>query len=174
MKNRDIYWKRYKIQETLYIGQWCLGFLQSRHLGTSHSSPNLHQLPCHIFLNLINGLKSLPFQRWFQCWEKARSHRAPNLDCREAGSPGGFDVSAENSAGDVIHGWAHCPDGAAHPQLPTAAAFWVIHTVSVEKRSSLMQNWTQICCSTLWVILNVMTTQYTCSFNCVYCPHWLE
>ena len=23
MKNRDIYWRRYKIQETLYIGQWC-------------------------------------------------------------------------------------------------------------------------------------------------------
>ena len=29
MKNRDIYWKRYKIQETLYIGQWCLSPLRS-------------------------------------------------------------------------------------------------------------------------------------------------
>ena len=36
--------------------------LQSRHLGTSHSSPNHHQLPCGIFMNLINSLKSLPFK----------------------------------------------------------------------------------------------------------------
>ena len=39
-----MYWRRYKIQETLYIGQWHLGPLQSRHLGTSHSSPSQHQL----------------------------------------------------------------------------------------------------------------------------------
>ena len=65
MKNGDIYWRRYKIQETLYTGQWCLSPLQCRHLGTSHSSPICHQLPQCIFLNLINSLKSLPFQRWF-------------------------------------------------------------------------------------------------------------
>ena len=39
------------------------GLLQNRHLGTSYSSPNCHQLPRRIFLNLIDGLKSLPFQR---------------------------------------------------------------------------------------------------------------
>ena len=69
MKNTDIYWRRYKIQETLYLGQWCLSPLQSRHLETSHSSPSHHHLSHHIFLNLNNGLKSLPFQRWFQFWE---------------------------------------------------------------------------------------------------------
>ena len=42
MKNRDIYWRRYKIQKTLYRGQWCLSPLQSRHLGTLHSSLNFH------------------------------------------------------------------------------------------------------------------------------------
>ena len=31
-------------------------------LGTSYSSSNCHQLPCCIFLNFINSLKSLPFQ----------------------------------------------------------------------------------------------------------------
>ena len=62
MKNRDIYW-RYK--KHLYIGQWHFSTLQSRHLGTSHSSPNHHQLPHGIFLNLIDSLKSPPFQRWF-------------------------------------------------------------------------------------------------------------
>ena len=45
MKNRDIYWRKHKIQEILYRGQWCLSCLQSRHHGTSNSSPNCHQLP---------------------------------------------------------------------------------------------------------------------------------
>ena len=35
-----------------------------------HNSPNRHQLPHHIFLNLINNLVSLPFQRWLWFWEK--------------------------------------------------------------------------------------------------------
>ena len=58
----DIYWRRYKIQE-VYKGQRCLSPLQSGHLGTSHSSSTHHQLPRCTFLNLIDGLKSLPFQR---------------------------------------------------------------------------------------------------------------
>ena len=52
-KIRDIFWRIYKIQETLYTGQWHLSVLQSRHLGTSHSSPNRHQLPHCIFLHLL-------------------------------------------------------------------------------------------------------------------------
>ena len=36
-----------------------------------------------------------------------------------------------------------------------------------------MQNCTQIRCSTRSVILNVTATQYTCSLNGVYRPHWL-
>ena len=31
----------------------------------------------------------------------------------------------------------------------------------------------QICCFTCSVILNVMATQYTCSLNNIYRPHWL-
>ena len=54
---------------------------------------------------------------------KARSHRAPNLDSREAESPGGFDVLPKNSAGEVMHEQAHCHDEAANHQLPIAAAF---------------------------------------------------
>ena len=56
---------------------------------------------------------------------------------------------------------------------PTAVAFWIIWIVSTEDCSSLMQNLMQIPCSTHSVILNVMATQYTCSLNNVYCPHWL-
>ena len=39
--------------------------------------------------------------------------------------------------------------------------------------SSLVQNWMQIHCSTHSVILDVTATQYTCSLNSIYCPHWL-
>ena len=44
VKNRNIYRRTDKVQETLHIGQWSLTPLQSRHLWTSHSSPNCHQL----------------------------------------------------------------------------------------------------------------------------------
>ena len=58
-------------------------------------------------------------------------------------------------------------------QLPVAHSNWVIRIVSTEECSSLMQNLMQICYSTHLVILNVMATQYTCSLNGVYRPHWL-
>ena len=67
----------------------------------------------------------------------------------------------------------HCHDEAANHQLPIAVAFWIIWIVSTEECSSLMQNLMQIHCSTSSLILNGMTTQYTCSLNGVYHPHWL-
>ena len=73
-----------------------------------------------------------------------------------------------------MHKRAHCHDEAASHQLPVAAAFWIICIVSMEECSSLMQNAMQIHCSTRSVILNVMATQYTCSLNSFYHPHWLE
>ena len=106
------------------------------HPGTSHSSPNHHQLPCHIFLSLIDSLKSLPFQRWFS-FGKSQKSQDTNLGCREAESPGWFDISPENcTRRDAWVGvlWWSC-------QLPIAITvdFWIIWIVSVEKCSSLMQ-----------------------------------
>ena len=72
-----------------------------------------------------------------------------------------------------MHERVCCHDEAANHQLPIAAAFWIIQIVSAEECSSLMQNLTQIHCSTRSVILNAMTTQYTCPFKGVYHPHWL-
>ena len=71
-----------------------------------------------------------------------------------------------------MHEQTCCCDEAASHQLPTAAAFWIIEIVSVEECSSLTQNLTQIFCSTCSVILYAMATQYTCSLNSVYHPHW--
>ena len=79
----------------------------------------------------------------------------------------------KNSAQVVIHEQLHCRDEAANHQLPIAVAFWIIWIVSVEECSSLTQNIVQICCSSCSVILNVMTTQYTCLLNGIYHPYWL-
>ena len=52
-----------------------------------------------------------------------RSCRVPSLGCRGAESPGLFDDSLKNSAGDVMHERACHPDEAARHQLPIAADF---------------------------------------------------
>ena len=53
-KNRDIYWRRYKIQETLYIGQFYTSVpFKVRHLGTTHSSPNISFMVQNILQNLF-------------------------------------------------------------------------------------------------------------------------
>ena len=170
-----IYWRRCKIQETFYIRQWHLSPVQSRYLGP-HTVLSLFKTLCNvfcwncyqlshcIFLNLINGLKSFSFQRWFKKLE-VTGHQILALGAAE--SPGWFDVSTKYSTGDRMHKRAHCHDTAANHQLPTAAAFWIIPIVSTEC-SSVMWNLMQICCSTCSVILNVMTTQYICSLNGIY------
>ena len=173
MKNRDIYWRRHKIQETLYVGQWHLSPLQSSRFGTSHSSPNCHQLLHLISLNLIDGLKSLPPQRWFAFSEKPEVAGHQILGCSGAESPGWFDVSPKNSAGDMVHEQVRRYDEAANHQLPIAVAFWITWIFSMEECWSLMQYLIQIRCSTCSVIFNTIATQYTCSLNSVYHPHWL-
>ena len=131
---RDIYWRRYKIQETLYIGQQLLSPFQSRHLGTSHSS-DLHRLPCHISWISLTVWNLTPFKGDLVLG-KDRSRRMPNLGCIWAESPGWLDVSPKTSAQDIMHEQAHCCDDAANHRLPKAVAFW-IWIVSVEQCSSL-------------------------------------
>ena len=73
----------------------------------------------------------------------------------------------------MMHEWACCRDEASNYRLPIAEALWIIWIVSMEECSSLTQYLMQIHCSICSVILNVMATQYTCSLNIVYHPHWL-
>ena len=153
MKNIDIYWRRCKIQETLYTGQGHLSPLQSRHLGTSHSSPNRHQLPCCIFLNLIDGLKSLPFQRWFLFWEK------PEVTGHQIWVVGGLSHLGDlmfhqklcmrcDAWADMLSWWS-CQSPVAH-----SCSFLNHQIVSAEECSSSMQNLKQIRCSIHSVVLN--------------------
>ena len=66
-----------------------------------------------------------------------------------------------------------------HPFICTALVasspkvFWIIQIVSTEECSGLTQNLMWILCSTRSIILNVTVTQYTCSLNDIYHPHWL-
>ena len=72
-----------------------------------------------------------------------------------------------------MHGQVRSHEKAANHQLPIAAAFWINGIVSMEECSRLMKNLMQIHCSTHLIMLNVTATQYTCSLNSVYHPHWL-
>ena len=73
----------------------------------------------------------------------------------------------------MIHERTWCRDETDNHKLPVAAGFWITEMVSKEECWSLTQNLMQIRCSTCSVILNVTTTQYTCSLSGVYHPHWL-
>ena len=145
MKNRHIYWRRYKIQETLYIGQWHLSPLQSRHLGTSHSFPSISST----FKTLQNPLLESPSAalshfpescHWSEIsslpkvilvLRKARSLRTLNLGCEVAESPWRFDVSPKNPVWDGMPEWARCCDEDASHQLPIAVAIFIaIHHIS--------------------------------------------
>ena len=105
---RDIHWRRYKIQEILSIGKWCLSPFQSRHLGTSHSSFKLPStfpsyFPEAHWQSEISSLSNVTL-----VLGKARSCRAPNLGSRGAESPGWFDVSPKTSAWDIMHELSGC------------------------------------------------------------------
>ena len=117
-KNRDIYWKRSKMQETLYMEEWCLSPLQTRYTGTSNSSPGITST---IQNTLQNPLMEAPsasasyfpeYHGWsaisslsemILVWGKARSHRTPNLGCRWAESPGSLDVFLQIVAWNVMN-----------------------------------------------------------------------
>ena len=167
MKNRDIYWRSYKIQ---------------KHCTWDNDAPvpfkvsTLGQLPSA-------APSYLPESHWWSeksslskvslVFRKGRIHRVPSLGSKgEAESPGWLDVSPK-IAWDVMCEWACCQDEAANHQLPIAEAFWIIYIVSVEEYSNLIQNSRQIHFFTHAVILNVMATQYICSLNGIYHPLWL-
>ena len=148
----------------MYIGQWCLSALQISHLGTSHSSLNGHQLPYPIFLNLIEGLKSFPFQRWFQFWEK------PEVTGCQIWGVGAWatwviwclakNVCMRHDAWVSLLLWWSC-------QSPVARSYGLLNNLN---RFCFMQNLVQIHCSTHSVILNATATQYIYSLNSIYSP----
>ena len=172
MKKRDIYWRRYRLEETLYIRQWCLSPLQSSTLGP-HIVPPI-TISCPVIFSWMSSTvwNLFPFKGDFS-WEKSKVAGHQIWAVGELSHLGDLMFCQKNFAQDVMHEWVHYRDEAANHQLPIAAGFWIIQIVSMEKCSSLMQNLTQIHCPTHSVILNVMATQHTCSLNGICHPHWL-
>ena len=110
--------------------------------------------------------------------EKARSRRVPNLGYRGSWVTWVISCFAKKSLHQtfffMLHERAHCFNEAASHQLPRAACDLLNHLNSFHRGMlSLTQNLMQICYSTCSVILNATATQYTCSLNGVYRPHWL-
>ena len=170
MKNRGTYWRRYKIQETLYDNDASVPFKLGTlgpHAVLSPPSAAPSYFPESHLRSEISSLSKV-----ILVLGKARSCRMPNLGCRGAESPGWFDILQKNSAWEVKHEQVHCHDEAANHHLPIAVAFWIIWIGYVEECWNLTQNLMQIRWSAPSVILNVMATQYICSLNGVYCPHW--
>ena len=59
----DMHWRRYKIQETLYVGWWYLSPFQSRHLGPHTILPVTISSP--VVFSWISSMVWNLFQRWF-------------------------------------------------------------------------------------------------------------
>ena len=103
-----------------------------------------------------------------------KNRSAPNLSCRGIESPGWFDVLPKNSSQDVISAWAGILWWWSCQSLVAHSCSLRNHLNSFHRGMfKPMQNLMQIHCSTCSVILNVMTTQYTCSLNGIYHPYWL-
>ena len=76
MKNRDIYWRRYKIQETLCMGQWHLSSLQSRHLGTHTVLPITISYPIIFSWISLTVWNLFPFKGDFSFGKSQKSQGA--------------------------------------------------------------------------------------------------
>ena len=104
---------------------------------------------------------------------KSQSHWVPNLGCRGADSPGWLDVLPKKiyTRHDAWAGtlsWWSC-------QSPVAHSFGLLNHPNSFCRGMFKLNAKFDANSLLYlpVILNAAATQYTCSFNGVYYPHWL-
>ena len=172
MKNRGLYWRRYKIQETLYIGQWHhLSPLQSGHLGTSHSSPScsaaLLYFPESHWWSEISCLSKV-----ILVWEKPEVAGCQICAAWVLSHLGDLMFHKKNclrhySWASMLSWWWSC-------QLPVAHSCGLLNHLNGFQGGMFKLNAKLdadlLLCS---FILNAMATQHTCSLNSIYCPHWL-
>ena len=166
MKNRDTYWRRYKKQETLYLGQWRLSSLQSRHPGMpTHKFPQLqHDVPCALVAKAVEWILSRSYVKILATvvfgiprsassshtvsWSlliAACTHSLFSGVLLVAGLPG-HGLLSTDSRPSLKH-LCHTSVCALLIKL-SLKAFWILQIVSVEECSSLTWNLMQICCST--------------------------
>ena len=160
------------IQDNNDTGQWRLSPLQSRHLGTSHSSPNCHQLPVVFSWILLKVWSLFPFKGDFSFGKSQK------LQGTKSGLWWGLSHLGDLMFRKKTLHETWCVSGCVVMNLPVTSCpfLWPSESSiqSMEECSSLMQNLMQTHCSTRSVILNATATPYTCSLNGVYCPHWVS
>ena len=184
------------------MGQWCLGPLQSRHLGTSHSSPSISSFvqstlqhpilespsaaplyfPESLWLSEISSLSKV-----ILVLGKARSASSSHTvslqslltaACTHSTFSGVLLVAGLPEHGSLSTDSRPSLEHLCHTFICASLTawflkgFWITRIVSTEECASLMQNLMQICCSTHSVILNATATQDTCSLSGIYHPHW--
>ena len=179
MKNRDIYWRRYKIPETLCVGLhtvlpnaisccvvvfWVSSWSEISSfteviLVFIHCSLPLYQLSCR------RPCLILVFRR-------ARSHRAPNVGCKRGWITWVICCFAKKLyvrrfASIGVLSWQSCQSPVAH------SCSLLSHLNSFCGGMSKPNTKCDADCLLYSVILNVMATQYTCSLSGIYHPHWL-
>ena len=88
IKNRDIYGRRYKIQETWYIEQWCLVPFQVGTLGLHAVLPITQSAALLYFPESHPQSEICSPSKVTLVLGKARSHWAPNLGCRRVSHQG--------------------------------------------------------------------------------------
>ena len=161
MKSRDIYWRQQKIQETLYIRQWYLCPLQSRHLGTSHSSPVAISCPI-IFCWISSTIWSL-----FSFKGDFNFGKSQKLQGAESGLYGDLvtwviwcftkKLCMSCDARIGIMSWWSC-------QSPVVHSYSLLNHLNSFHRTMFKLNAKFDADSLLYsVILNVTATQYMCS-----------
>ena len=92
-KNRNIYWRRHKIQETLCIGQWCLSPLQSGQAPWDLTQFSQSPSAAPSYFPDSHGWPEISsLSKVILVWGKARSHRAQSLGCSRAQLPRWFDI----------------------------------------------------------------------------------
>ena len=76
IENRGIYWRTYKVQETLYIGQWCLSPLKAGTLGPHTVLPVA--IRCPVIFSWISSTvwNIFPFKDDFSFGKRQKSQGA--------------------------------------------------------------------------------------------------
>ena len=168
MKNRDIYWGRYKKHCTqdndasvpFKVAPWDL-------------TPLLPAISCLIVFSWISLMVWNLFLFKGDCsFGKKQKSQGAN-----PGLSGGWVTWVTWCFTETLHEMWCMTKCVVMIKLPSPVAHscgLLNHPNSFHREcSSLTQKLIQISGSIRSVILNVTATQYTCSHNSIYCPHWL-
>ena len=170
MKSGDIYWRRYKIQETLYIGQWCLIHYKVGTLGPRAVLPITISWPV-VFSWVSSMVWNIFLFKGDFSFGKSQKSQGAKSGLWVAESPVWLDDSPKASVQDAMHeralSWWRC-------QSPVAHSCSLMNHLNSFHGGMFKLHAKFDADSLLYsLILNETATQYICSLNAIYHPTWL-